>query len=811
MPRTPPRYDVFICHARGDVPLAGALRAALERLGRSAFSAEDDLRPGDRWHLVIPDAQDASRVIAILISDHWGEGHYNHGELSTAIARYREDDGRRIVPVLFDAVGRGALPYGLETFAPLVGDRRAVDAVARSLLAIIDDAGRVELAADLSMATAVLEDLEADGIDGDALAEARDRVVQLKRALRAGGQLSTGDRLGGRYKLEEAVGDGGFATVWRAWDTVKKRRVAIKVLHAQHARDRTRRERFVRGARQMAAFDHPHIVPVYEPQAYDDGFRYFVMAWMPGGDLRAVVLDGGLDRARGRQVLLDVAEGLAAAHSRGLIHRDVKPGNILIDVDGRARLSDFDLVRAPDTTGGTRTGGLGTTLFAAPEAFTQAKDADERADVYGLGMTAAFILRGGPLPGWVLRKPEKLIDELDCSPALKAALHKAVEFEPGDRWESVAAFVEALDATWAEPSLPPGPPRLIETGPIELPHLGERPTLPGPSLPTTGGPPLYGPNAPRRVPSALTLTAIAAFGLLSGGVGWYLAHQAGLTGVDAGVLDGGPPPDAAPDAAPLDASPPVDATPDGDVHPAPGALIEPGTRYRPTLLYIPGGAFEQGSPEGERHRQPDETRHRVELRPFVMASTPVTSAQYNRVFDRRGGDRHPMVDVTWEMAVSYCNRLSTKEGRATAYVKRSGRWSRRPKATGYRLPTEAEWERACRAEGAPAEFDAVAWYVGNSREQTHMVRLKAPNAWGLHDMLGNVWEWAEDIYGAYPAAAVVDPRGPDAGRKRVIRGASYRDPARSLRCADRFAEFPDQAQPWIGFRVVRDIDPPREP
>lgn len=806
MPRRPPPHDVFICHAGGDAALALTLKAALEKLGRAAFAATDDVRPGTPWHVAIPDALARARVVAVLVSRHWPQGHYNHAEVATAVAAFRADAARRIVPVLFDGVGVAALPYGLENFAPLVGDRRAVDAVARSLLAALDDVARTRVAADLSIANATLEDLEAAGADDAALATARAEVVRLKRALRAGGQLSAGDRLGGRYKLIEAVGDGGFATVWQAWDTTARRHVGVKVLHAQHARDASRRERFFRGARQMAAFDHPHVVPVHEPEAYDDGFHYFVMAWMPGGDLRAAVLDGRLDRAAGRRVLLDVASGLAAAHARGLIHRDVKPGNILLDADGRARLSDFDLVRAPDTTGGTRTGGLGTTLFAAPEAFTRAKDADARADVYGLGMTAAFILHAGPLPGWVLRKPEKLIAELDCGPALTAALHKAVEFDPDDRWPSVEAFVGAVDAAWDQPSAPPSRPPPAVTDP------------PGPAPAAPDPPP------PHRRSLLLSLAGAGALGLVSGSAGWWLATRS--DDPSAAVV---PPDAAAPDAI-VDAMadtiadaavnhttdaipPPPDATASA-ARPTAGALMDPQTHYRPAMVYIPGGAFTRGSPPTEPDRERDEVRQPVRTRALWMADTPVTAAQYHRAFDRAAGDEHPATDRTWEQAISYCNRVSTRESLPPAYQKTDGRWRRVPGSPGYRLPTEAEWERACRA-GAdtayafgddPAALPEHAWYVGNSGGRPHRVRLRAPSRWGLYDLHGNVWEWVEDRYGPYPSGDGIndDPRGPETGRKRVIRGGSYRDPARYLRCADRDAHLPDEATPWIGFRIVRD-------
>jgi len=216
------------------------------------------------------------------------------------------------------------------------------------------------------------------------------------------------------------------------------------------------------------------------------------------------------------------------------------------------------------------------------------------------------------------------------------------------------------------------------------------------------------------------------------------------------------------------------------------------------MVRMPAGSFRMGSFPGTPLRQEEEFPRRVTLtRAFRIASTEVTQRQWLALMpsnrSQRQGDDLPVTSVSWKEAQEFCLELSHKEG-----------------AT-YRLPTEAEWEYACRAGAdlpvGTAELGAVAWYADNSEETIHPVRQKRPNAWGLYDMLGNVAEWTLDAYGPYPRVEEEkDPPGPAAGSTRVVRGGAWRSFPPAIRCAARTGTPASYQLPHVGLRVVQEIE-----
>jgi len=217
---------------------------------------------------------------------------------------------------------------------------------------------------------------------------------------------------------------------------------------------------------------------------------------------------------------------------------------------------------------------------------------------------------------------------------------------------------------------------------------------------------------------------------------------------------------------------------------------------------IQPGTFMMGSPASEAGRDSDERQHQVTLtKQYSMGIYPVTQTEYKRIMGRNPsnfqGDRHPVEQVSWVDATEFIQKLNgLPEERAAGRV--------------YRLPTESEWEYACRAGSSTAycfgdgeaRLGEYAWYDSNSGNKTHAVGQKKPNAWGLYDIHGNVWEWCSDWHGEYPSGAVTDPTGASTGSYRVIRGGSWSLEAALCRSAFRFGSDPSNRGHYLGFRLA---------
>jgi formylglycine-generating enzyme required for sulfatase activity len=228
------------------------------------------------------------------------------------------------------------------------------------------------------------------------------------------------------------------------------------------------------------------------------------------------------------------------------------------------------------------------------------------------------------------------------------------------------------------------------------------------------------------------------------------------------------------------------------------------------MVFLPAGTFTLGSPSDEADRYPDEGPQTAVTisRGFWMGICPVTQQEYQVVTTNNpsyftGNLSRPVEQVSWSDATNYCALLTQRD-------LASGRI---PAGYRYRLPTEAEWEYACRAGTSTRFFygndpgytnlATNAWYGNNGGNQTHPTGQKPPNPWGLYDMCGNVWEWCQDWYGSYPGGSLTDPQGPATGQLRVLRGGSWYDPGWLCRSACRIGDDPAaNYYDNYGFRVV---------
>ncbi len=275
-------------------------------------------------------------------------------------------------------------------------------------------------------------------------------------------------------------------------------------------------------------------------------------------------------------------------------------------------------------------------------------------------------------------------------------------------------------------------------------------------------------------------------------------------------------------------------TPDQQSTAAPIESTQPEIAPPEDFVLISGGTFQMGSLESEAWRVEDETAHTVTLSDYYISKFEVTQAEYQAIMGEDPsaftGDDFPVESVSWIDAINYCNARSTQEGLTPAYTVdgQSVSWDR--SANGYRLPTEAEWEYACRAgtetpfntETSISADEANYWghypYLiednyfsqgnleakpGIYRQTTVAVGSFEPNAWGLYDMHGNVGEWVWDWYGGYETDAQTDPTGPASGTRRVYRGGGWNDFAKNLRSAYRATLPPDNSSFNLGLRLVR--------
>jgi len=471
-----------------------------------------------------------------------------------------------------------------------------------------------------------------------------------------------------------------------------------------------------------------------------------------------------------------VARGLEHAHSLGIIHRDVKPGNLLVSsANGETvKVLDLGLARTEtrpvdDLTGGSVV--MGTAAYMAPEQALEPRSADARADIYSLGCTLHFLLAGRPpyqadsVLATLLAHREAAIPSLlacrpDCPPELDGLFRRMLAKRPQDRPVSLREVIAQLER--------------IQSGSTA------RPT--------------------RR--TALLGGAALAASLLIGVFAWPKPTV---------------PVDPAPDPKPAPLTPARKLSPD----------IE--------LVRVEAGKFWMGATDAEREALSDERpRHEVRItRPFLLGKYEVTQEQYQEVtgsnpssYSPQGKSRdmvkgldtrrHPVDSISWTDAINFCNRLSEKHDLEPYYRIEKGSVTVRG-GIGYRLPTEAEWEYACRAGSTTRwssgddvkQFGAHAWHAGNSEDRTHAVGTRKPNAWGLHDMHGNVPEWCWDRYDAkyYQISPASNPGGSGKGSTRVYRGGGWNHLPQQMRSASRQTlGSAYSVLTIVGLRVARDVE-----
>ena len=592
-----------------------------------------------------------------------------------------------------------------------------------------------------------------------------------------------GRRLG-KYKIRRQLGKGGMGVVYRATDTVLDRPVALKLLPSHLVEDETALRRFAREARAAARLNHPNIVTIYGMERVDD-LWFIAMEYVEGESLDKLLNKrGAVAPEKAAAMVRQAAQALAAAHRKGIVHRDIKPHNFLIDSEGTVKVTDFGLARAhSETTALTGTGTLlGTPQYMSPEQWEDS-NVGPQSDIYSLGVTFYALLTGqapfqGSTPAAIMRQilQEPPPDLGRAAPYLPNRLTKIVgrmlERDPRDRYQTAEDLLRDLEIAeqsgiGAGATARPKTVGTFATSNIDMRleeeerkyrqnrermRLNQAQEVDAKRrTPTPSGPPVKLPPETDRRPLYVGLAIVA--GLLLLGFAWWRFGGSG----------------SFPRMFPQD-----------------------------QFVYLDPGTFQMGSPPNEYGRQDDESLHTVTLTEgFWIGKFEVTQAQWEAYMDSNPsiyvGPDLPVTNVTYEQVREFLRRVNWEEG------------------ADFRLPTEAEWEYAARAGSISPYFfghdegslGRYAWYEANGEIRSHSVGQKAPNPWGLYDIYGNVREWCLDWAGAYESGEVVDPQGPAFGAKRIHRGGSWGVGPDQLRSADRSAQDPNVASSDLGFRLAR--------
>jgi formylglycine-generating enzyme required for sulfatase activity/serine/threonine protein kinase len=628
----------------------------------------------------------------------------------------------------------------------------------------------------------------------------------------------------GQYHIIEQIGRGGMATVYKAYQPNLDRYVAIKALTPGLVGTKGFIARFEREARAVARLRHRNILTVFDYGRQGDMF-YLVMEYVSGGTLMGR-LGWPQDLTYAVNIVSQVGDALAHAHRQGMIHRDVKPGNILMAEEDWPLLSDFGLAKmVEDSIQLTASGAsVGTPQYMSPEQ-ARGLEVDRRTDIYSLGTVLYEAVTGRPPFGTdspmavILRQINEPITpphilRSDLPKEVERVILKALAKSPADRYQRMEEFLADLQETCPLPAN------------HNMVHLGDaqaRQGLPAAfrSVPT----PIVTPRLPRRRAFPWVKLAIGIVLLLTLALALMLKTSMApqVPSPTMAAVESHPTPETSPTMAAVES------------HPTPQTVeVRVWEADDAEMVFVPAGEFVMGSEELGDDERPV---HRIYLDDFWIDRYEVTNERFARFVvetgyqtdaERRGRgwvwvdseweevegadwrhpggpdtsieDKmdHPVVLTSWNDADVYC------------------RW------VGKRLPSEAQWEKAARGTDGRRyawgeEFDSAqantkGWKMENGewRGSTTPVGSFSPQGdspYGASDMAGNVWEWVADWYGSDYYSLTTDgenvadnPPGPAAGTDKVLRGGSWAFDEVYARTSFRYNVKPDYTYDFAGFR-----------
>jgi serine/threonine-protein kinase len=626
----------------------------------------------------------------------------------------------------------------------------------------------------------------------------------------------------GRYKILEVLGEGGMATVYKAYDTRLEREVAIKVIRREAFPPEEMDmllKRFEREAKMLGRLSHPNIVGVIDYGEHE-GSPYLVMVYIPGGTLKQR-LGQPMPWREAVRILLPIAYALKYVHEHNIINRDVKPSNILMTEAGQPMMSDFGLVKLfgekAAEGGGTNLtssgSGIGTPDYMSPEQWTG--EATTLSDLYSLGVVLYEMITGrrpytADTPAGILLKqateslplPNTYVPDLP--PNVESVLLKVLAKEPSNRYPDVHTFANELENLLAGREVAAS---TINTKRLREQMIGEPAKTPKPPL---AGSPTDKTVIVDKKPFPVLWVGIGALVLLVV-VGGLLFVSTSNVFAPAATATQSPPPSVTatnvPSTATLElTSSPTGAPTDTPIPTGTSIPLEIKDNKNVSMRLVPAGEFTMGSNDtGELDVRP---AHLVTVDAFYMDTYEVTNERYDacvyaikcRKPLQLGSPTHttyysnpifanyPVLYVDWKMAKAYCE------------------WR------GARLPTEAEWEKAARGTDArlyPWGDDKPDCLLGNFSgcvgDTTPVDQhVKGVSVYGIFGLAGNVWEWTSSLFGLYPYNATDGREDPKAPGERVARGGSWNvfGSSGNVRSDTRLKLDPGYYGAYVGIRCV---------
>ncbi len=601
-----------------------------------------------------------------------------------------------------------------------------------------------------------------------------------------------GDVIARQFEVVRILGMGGMGVVYEVIDRLTRQHLALKQFRHDLARKKTVRDCFLQEVAVARQLRHPNIVAVFDVRQEGE-LLFYTMELLEGKSLRECLKQRGLlSLEEAAVIIFQLCEALEHAH-QFTVHRDVSPENIMVTPSG-VKLLDFGIAKVLNSEADVK-GAVGKTYYTAPEQIEDSRMVDARADIYSMGVLLMEMLTGR-----VPRKP--LASDFAYAglpPAVCSVIAGAVA-PLEERFVSVRVFQQNLQRCLESLGV------LEKARPSAKPSEGEKktpkPQVSSHRLPEKQSPPPK-PRG-RRKGSGILLPLIVVGAVIFGVV----------------MLERLETPTSPPPQPPEAPRTPVSS---GGTARVP-SVAEGTSRWRVSernaVLTLPQqttmefarirmGTFRMGSGEGRISDASPE--HEVTIsRAFWMQKTEVTQAQWHAVMQTRPWASQPNVLEHPDAPAVYISWYDAQEFLAQLNALGAG---------NFRLPTEAEWEYACRA-GASTVYSFgdnhddllnVAWFQKNTRQlripSAQITGVKEPNPWSLFDIHGNVAEWCWDWYktGYDPEARSQDPVGPVSGTFKVVRGGSWRDFERNCTCVVRGKEHPGSRSSTIGFRVCRDF------